>query len=133
MSDKSNWSWKPQTIHSKIEKKLRKRLRKFKQRQNKRFRNAFYSSPEWLEVRYQALQKCGARCQCCGASPADGALMHVDHIKPRSRFPELQLELSNLQVLCRRCNQGKSNIDATDWRYAHEPIDELSGNHWKSI
>ena len=75
----------------------------------------FYQSKAWATVRYAALMKHGARCQCCGASAADGATMHVDHIKPRSKFPDLALELSNLQVLCELCNVAKSNIDQTDW------------------
>lgn len=75
----------------------------------------FYQSKAWATVRYAALMKHGARCQCCGATAADGASMHVDHIKPRSKFPDLALELSNLQVLCGLCNTAKSNIDQTDW------------------
>ena len=75
----------------------------------------FYSSKAWATVRYAALMKHGARCQCCGATAADGARMHVDHIKPRSKYPDLALELSNLQVLCDLCNTAKSNIDQTDW------------------
>jgi 5-methylcytosine-specific restriction endonuclease McrA len=42
--------------------------------------------------------------------------MHVDHIKPRSRFPHLELSLDNLQVLCAACNVGKGNRDEIDWR-----------------
>lgn len=42
--------------------------------------------------------------------------IHVDHIKPRSKFPELSLVQSNLQILCADCNLGKSNKDQTDWR-----------------
>lgn len=76
----------------------------------------FYRSPEWRAVRYQALKLHGARCQCCGASPAQGKVMHVDHIKPRSKYPHLELVLNNLQVLCEDCNMGKSNVDDTDWR-----------------
>lgn len=78
--------------------------------------DGFYVSREWRDVRYKALVKHGAVCQCCGSSRADGKKLHVDHIKPRSKFPELQLELSNLQILCEDCNLGKSNKDATDWR-----------------
>jgi 5-methylcytosine-specific restriction endonuclease McrA len=77
---------------------------------------AFYASDAWLRARYEALKTHGARCQCCGITPADGAVMHVDHIKPRYRFPELELTISNLQVLCSRCNQGKGAWDQTDWR-----------------
>jgi 5-methylcytosine-specific restriction endonuclease McrA len=78
--------------------------------------DAFLSSFEWRSVRMIALKKHGARCQCCGVSPADGAVMHVDHIKPRKIFPNLALDVANLQVLCHECNHGKGNWDMTDWR-----------------
>lgn len=77
---------------------------------------AFLKTREWRAVRYQVLQKHGGRCQCCGRSASDGVVIHVDHIKPRSKFPELALDVNNLQVLCEDCNLGKSNNDATDWR-----------------
>lgn len=76
----------------------------------------FFSTGPWKRVRYKALVKYGNRCQCCGASPRDGAVLQADHIKPRSKYPELALSLDNLQVLCKDCNQGKSNVDETDWR-----------------
>jgi|LakMenE18May11ns_1017448.scaffolds.fasta_scaffold9737470_3 5-methylcytosine-specific restriction endonuclease McrA len=76
----------------------------------------FYDTREWKELRYQALKIYGPRCQCCGASPADGIVIHVDHIKPRSKYPELELDIKNLQILCEPCNIGKSNKDDTDWR-----------------
>jgi hypothetical protein len=76
----------------------------------------FYDSRPWQRIRYQALLRNDGRCECCGNRPTEGAPLHVDHIKPRSRFPALELDLSNLQVLCRDCNLGKSNKDATDWR-----------------
>lgn len=79
---------------------------------------AFYYSREWRTLRYEALRKHGAACQCCGATAiSSGRPMHVDHIKPRSRFPELELSLSNLQVLCEDCNMGKGGRDQTDWRH----------------
>jgi len=78
--------------------------------------STFYASEEWRRLRYQALRLHGARCQCCGVSSMSGAVMHVDHIKPRSKFPDLALVLENLQVLCAECNLGKSNLDDTDWR-----------------
>lgn len=78
----------------------------------------FYMSRPWRALRYQALKLHGARCQCCGASAEQGKVMHVDHIKPRSKHPQLELVLSNLQVLCEDCNLGKSNVDDTDWRPA---------------
>ena len=79
---------------------------------------AFLESYAWRKLRMEALKLHGTRCQCCGASPRDGAVMHVDHIKPRRKFPELALEISNCQVLCHECNHGKGNWDTTDWRNA---------------
>ncbi len=76
----------------------------------------FYDSPAWKSVRYDALARADGKCQLCGASKATGATLHVDHIKPRSRFPALALVITNLQVLCEPCNMGKGNRDTKDWR-----------------
>lgn len=76
----------------------------------------FLTSYEWRKLRMEALKKYGPKCMCCGATPATGAVMNVDHIKPRKLFPELALELSNLQILCHECNHGKGNWDQSDWR-----------------
>jgi len=78
--------------------------------------DAFLSSFEWRATRMMALKEFGNTCQCCGASPKTGAVIHVDHIKPRKLFPELALSVSNLQILCGDCNHGKGNWDQTDWR-----------------
>jgi 5-methylcytosine-specific restriction endonuclease McrA len=77
---------------------------------------AFRNTKKWTQLRYRILRERGARCECCGATAADGKRIDVDHIKPASKHPELALEPSNLQVLCGDCNSGKSNIDETDWR-----------------
>jgi hypothetical protein len=79
--------------------------------------DAFLMSFEWRKLRLIALKACGARCQCCGASPKkNGVVLNVDHIKSRKKYPELALVLENLQVLCEPCNHGKGNWDETDWR-----------------
>jgi 5-methylcytosine-specific restriction endonuclease McrA len=76
----------------------------------------FLSSFEWKVIRKQALNKYKSMCMCCGASPSTGAVLNVDHIKPRKFFPELALDINNLQVLCGDCNAGKGNWDTTDHR-----------------
>lgn len=78
--------------------------------------DAFLFSFEWRRVRMLALKKYGPKCQCCGATPQTGAVMNVDHIKPRKLFPHLALDVDNLQILCHECNHGKGNWDQTDWR-----------------
>lgn len=78
--------------------------------------DAFLLSFEWRKLRMRVLVKRGNRCECCGMSPRDGIVIHVDHIKPRRTHPELALTESNLQVLCEVCNHGKGSWDSTDWR-----------------
>lgn len=78
--------------------------------------DSFLASYEWRRVRMLVLKRDSAKCACCGATPADGVRMNVDHIKPRKLFPQLALDPSNLQVLCEICNHGKGNWDCTDWR-----------------
>lgn len=75
----------------------------------------FCRTREWMSARQQTLMRYGPVCQCCGADRASGTIMQVDHIKPRSRFPALELDLENLQVLCRECNIGKGTTEK-DWR-----------------
>jgi 5-methylcytosine-specific restriction endonuclease McrA len=75
-------------------------------------KDPFYNSWEWLKLRYEVLKAYGALCMCCGHT---GHIV-VDHIKSRRRHPELALCFDNLQVLCDRCNRGKSYDDETDWR-----------------
>lgn len=98
-------------------------IRKYPPKATKKDKNSrktpsdlFYLSREWRELRYKALQVCGGKCQCCGASAKDGKTLHVDHIKPRHKHKHLQLDISNLQVLCEDCNLGKGAWDETDWR-----------------
>ena len=73
----------------------------------------FYRTREWRDVRYKALVRFGKKCQACGET---GGYIHVDHILPRSKHPDRELDIENLQVLCEACNIGKSNTDTTDWR-----------------
>lgn len=85
---------------------------------NSKAGGGFYSSWEWKAARYEALRIHGQRCQCCGWRPGDtthGRLV-VDHIRPRSKYPHLELTVDNLQVLCNDCNMGKSNTYADDFR-----------------
>ena len=77
----------------------------------------FLESWEWATLRMKAIKLYGRTCMCCGAMHGiDGVVIHVDHIKPRSKYPELSLEIKNLQILCGDCNKGKGAWDETDWR-----------------
>ncbi|KGF26020.1 homing endonuclease associated repeat-containing protein [Oligella urethralis] len=60
-------------------------------------------------LRAMVLMKDGAKCKLCGTTPQDGAKLHVDHIVPWANGGETVFE--NLQILCERCNIGKSNVE----------------------
>ena len=126
MTGTRDWSYKEENESFKIQTKHSKKscysVKQKKQKRKSRKRKAsvsldFYSTPEWRRLRYQVLRIHQAKCMCCGRSPKDhGVVLHVDHIKPRSKHPHLELDLNNLQVLCEDCNLGKLNQDETDWR-----------------
>ena len=64
-------------------------------------------------TKYRVLTRARGRCECCGAHEHQRAL-EVDHIIPRNQGgPD---DISNLQALCYRCNAGKRDTDATDFR-----------------
>lgn len=125
MSNFADWSWKAKDPVKQLKKRKKKLKKKFRKA---RSGDGFYDSEAWMELRYRVLRKYGAICQCCGCRGTPKNPIHVDHIKPRSRWPELQLEFSNLQVLCRKCNLGKSYLDTTDWR-----LPEGAAEHMKAL
>lgn len=77
------------------------------------FSGRFYDLKEWLELSFKVRSKYPHQCMCCFKTHGP---MHVDHIKPKSKFPDLALTEENLQILCRDCNLGKSNRFNTDFR-----------------
>jgi 5-methylcytosine-specific restriction endonuclease McrA len=81
-----------------------------------KFPDTFLESSTWRILRYKSLKLSDGKCQLCGRSKHDGIKLNVDHIKPRKFFPEMSLNIDNLQVLCMDCNHGKGNTDKTDWR-----------------
>jgi hypothetical protein len=68
-----------------------------------------YYSKDFRELRLQVFLRDGEVCAYCKTVPAPGTSLTIDHIKPVSKFPELALDIDNLQVLCWECNQKKSN------------------------
>lgn len=71
-----------------------------------------YLSDEWIKLRKLVFKKYGKSCMKCGSNESP----QVDHIKPYSLFPELFLNIDNLQVLCKSCNASKSNRNSIDYR-----------------
>jgi len=97
-------------IYIKLRRNLNKSIPKTKSRNDR-----FYKTEVWRKLRFEALMKYGRRCVCCGASPPQ-VILHVDHIKPRYYYPDLELDINNLQILCESCNVGKGARYEDDFR-----------------
>ena len=63
-----------------------------------RFRSTF----AWQKLR-GVVMRAHPWCERCGATDD----LTVDHVVPIARAPELALDVSNLEVRCRRCNASK--------------------------
>ncbi len=105
---------------NKNEKSLTQKVKRLKKTKKKRKRGgpkekSFYSTREWKELRYQAFLKYPRKCIVCGATEETATLV-VDHIKPIWKYPELKLDLDNLQIMCNDCNWGKGGWDQTNWK-----------------
>lgn len=128
MPNDANWAWKP----AKSEKKLKRKLKRDRRKLKPQFGANFYNSEEWLRLRYRVLKQYKASCMCCGKRGSRDHPIHVDHIKPRSRYPLLALSFDNLQVLCSDCNLGKGAWDETDWR-PFELLPTGAAEHMQSL
>lgn len=60
---------------------------------------------EWEALRVECFERDDYTCQWCGSTEEPQA----DHIRPISEWPELALDLTNLQTLCGPCNRRKSD------------------------
>ena len=65
-------------------------------------------------IRWQVFERDDFKCVACGKSAHDGAILHIDHIKPKSKGGSNNID--NYQTLCHLCNIGKSNKSEKDLR-----------------
>lgn len=116
MKNSSGWkSFMDEVAESAKADKLEPKQKKDKKTKHRRV--DFYSTMEWRQVRYRALSLSDGCCNLCGRSKSKhNVVLHVDHVIPRSKRPELELSIGNLQVLCEDCNVGKGASCVKDWR-----------------
>jgi methyl-accepting chemotaxis protein len=65
----------------------------------------FYNSTDWRKLRLEVLTIKENVCVICYSNEN----LAVDHIFPRSKYPDKALTISNLQILCQKCNSSKGN------------------------
>ena len=68
-------------------------------------KRGFYQSKAWRRIRLLALQRDHYLCQECLKQKRIKTATEVHHIKPLEEYPELGLELDNLQSLCWDCHE----------------------------
>jgi uncharacterized phage-like protein YoqJ len=85
---------------------------------------SFYTTKAWKDLRLKVLKSYPKWCMKCGSTEH----LHIDHIKPRSLYPELELSFDNLQILCRTCNCSKNNRNSKDYRNPNEMILSVTGH-----
>jgi 5-methylcytosine-specific restriction endonuclease McrA len=56
--------------------------------------------------------------------------LHIDHIKPKSKYRHLAFDFENLQILCAECNIIKGDREEIDYR-ENDSRDKLSCPHKK--
>ena len=76
----------------------------------------FTHTQAWRELRKLAAERYGMVCCKCGKDGTRRSPINFDHIKPRKYFPDLALDINNLQPLCGPCNKAKGNKHCTDYR-----------------
>lgn len=75
----------------------------------------FCKTKPWRLLREKFILKNEKVCCCCKVE-VSGHSLHVDHIKPKSKFPHLALDEDNLQILCKKCNFKKNAHHSEDYR-----------------
>lgn len=65
-----------------------------------------YTHPE---IRDMLALETGHKCAYCESSIEQVGFPHVEHIRPKSKFPELVVEWVNLTVGCEICNKYKGD------------------------
>ncbi len=77
------------------------------------------------------------RCCYCGMREALGHsnAFHIEHFKPKTKFPELINVYSNLYYACFRCNRFKSSywpneVELASGKRFWDPCEDLSCDHF---
>ena len=83
------------------------------------------SSP-WNDrrIRDALIEESRKRCIYCDSELLHVTSANVEHYRPRSAYPELVVEWSNLAIACSKCNQMKSDKFSEDLPYVFPFADD---------
>ncbi len=69
--------------------------------------DSFYTTQRWKELREKVLRRDKYLCVECSRYGKKTPATVVHHIWERSRFPELEYDINNLECLCNSCHNKK--------------------------
>jgi 5-methylcytosine-specific restriction enzyme A len=67
-------------------------------------KNLLYQSAEWKELRKKVMHRDNYMCTKCKTKNSITNSLQVEHVKPKSIYPELMFDLNNVITLCKRCH-----------------------------
>lgn len=68
-------------------------------------------------------------CAYCDSKVSQVAQFHIEHYRPRARYPQLVLEWANLTVACPRCNSEKRDKFSEKLRFVN-PFEDVPSEHF---
>lgn len=124
-------------------KQLQNALRQ-QRKDGKLFYEQWRNTADWKQWRAHQLERQNWQCTCCLQVMKLGQTIFlangdfklqpnhptVDHVLPKSLFPELALDKQNLIMLCWTCNEKKGNRVAIASRMRHEQLKQ-SFKEWE--
>jgi len=72
----------------------------------------FFESRQWISIKSAMYAIFSKECMKCKKTKV---ILNIDHVKPRHKYPSLELDIYNCQILCRECNLEKFT-DTADYR-----------------
>lgn len=90
-------------------------------------KRGFYQGRAWRGARLLALQRDHYLCQACLKKGRITKATEVHHLRPLEEYPELGLELTNLQSLCWQCHE-ETKVRGSTTSYAARIIKITDGS-----
>jgi uncharacterized protein (TIGR02646 family) len=67
----------------------------------------------------------GSKCAYCEGVVDDVSFPHVEHIRPKGKYPELAHDWCNLTTACERCNVAKSDYSEPGLELINPYVDDV--------
>lgn len=82
-------------------------------------------------TRFEILKRDGFKCKYCGATPAAGVVLHIDHVEAVANGGSD--DPANLVVACKDCNLGKSAVPLEQRKFKHQLAGEEEKEHLEQL